>query len=105
VVEAAGLHRRIRDQEGLAYTLDGFAALALYRGDPHAAARAAGAAAAARAALGVAVWPLLRSLADQLSAAIRAALGDEEDRRERSAGAALGPWSALDAALRTEVAA
>jgi predicted ATPase len=105
VVEAAALHRRTRDQEGLAYTLDGFAALALYRGDPHAAARAAGAAAAARAELGVAVWPLLRSLADQLSAAITAALGEEADRRERAAGAALGPWSALDAAVGAAVGA
>jgi predicted ATPase len=97
--EAAELHRRVRDQEGLAYCLDGLAALALALGDARAAARAAGAAEAARVELGVAIWPLLRSLADQLSAAIRGALGDEADREERRAGAADGPWAALAAAL------
>ena len=76
-------------------------------GRPEAAARAAGAAADARAGIGLAVWPLVQSFADQLDAALRAALGEEADVRERAAGAAAGPWVTLDAALAelTEAAA
>ncbi|WP_369139425.1 ATP-binding protein [Modestobacter versicolor] len=96
---AAGLHRRLHDQEGTAYCLDGLSALALASGRPVVAARAAGAAAAARAALGLVVWPLLQSLGDQLDAALRDALGEEADVRERAAGAAAGPWVTLDAVL------
>jgi predicted ATPase len=95
LVESAVLHREVRDQEGLAYCLDGLAALCLALGDPHIAGRLAGAAEAARAALGVTVWPLLQSLATQLDDMVRAALGADEDRRERAAGAAAGPWTAL----------
>ena len=48
----------------------------------------------------MAVWPLLRSLvAAQLGDGVRAALGEDEDRRERAAGAAADPWEALDAGL------
>jgi hypothetical protein len=96
---SAGLHRRLHDQEGTAYCLDGLAGLALATGRPAVAARAAGAAEAARAALGLAVWPLVRSLGDQLDAAIRAALDEQADARERAAGAAAGPWTTLDDVL------
>ena len=99
LVESAHLHREVRDQEGLAYCLDGLAALCLTLGDPHAAGRLAGAAEAARAALGVTVWPLLQSLAAQLDAMVATALGPDDDRRERAAGAAAGPWTALDEGL------
>jgi predicted ATPase len=99
LTESAGVYRLVRDQEGLAYCLDGLAALCLLQGDPAMAARLSGAATAARAAIGVTVWPMLRSLADGFDDAVRAALGDEADRRERAAGAALGPWDALDAGL------
>jgi hypothetical protein len=102
---SAVLHRQVRDQEGLANCLDGLAALVLALGVPRAAARLAGAADAARAALGVAVWPLLRSQIEQLSGAIRAALGEDDEPRERAAGAAAGPWSALDAGLAAVSAA
>jgi hypothetical protein len=99
LVEAAGLHREIRDLEGLAYCLDLLAGLALDLGLPQSAARLAGAAEAARAELGVVVWPLLQSLADQLAHALRGALGEEADRRERSTGAAAGPWTTLEEGL------
>ena len=59
----------------------------------------AGAADAARASLGVAVWPLLQSLVAQLDQMVATALGDEDDRRERAAGAAAGPWTTLDEGL------
>ena len=99
LVESARLHRQVRDQEGLTYCLDGLAALCLASGDPHLAGRLAGAAEAARAELGVTVWPMLRSLAAQLDEMVRAALGEQDDRRERAAGAAAGPWTALEEGL------
>nr|WP_275585955.1 DUF4062 domain-containing protein [Geodermatophilus sabuli] len=97
--EAAVLHRQGRDLEGLAYCLDGLAGLALAEGDAARAARLSGAASAARAELGVVIWPPLRPLARQLCDAIAGALGPDEDRRQRAAGAAMGPWAALDEAL------
>jgi hypothetical protein len=75
------------------------AALCLAMGDPHAAGRLAGAAEAARDELGVTVWPLLQSLAAQLDQMVAGALGAEDDRREREAGAEAGPWTALDEGL------
>ena len=38
-------------------------------------------------------------LADRLREALRAALGAYAEARERAAGAALGPWAALDEEL------
>jgi hypothetical protein len=101
LAEAAALHRRDHDLDGLAYCLDGLAALALARGDAPLAARLAGAAAATRARTGIAVWPPLQPLARQLDDAVTAALGPEEDRRHRAAGARLEPWAALDEGLTT----
>jgi predicted ATPase len=97
--EAAGLHRSLGDLEGLANCLDGLAGLALLQSDARTAARLSGAADAVRTTLGVAVWPLLQSLVAGLADGIRGALGDDADRRERSAGARLDPWDALDAGL------
>jgi hypothetical protein len=42
---------------------------------------------------------MLRSLVAQLADGVRAALGADEDARERAAGAATDPWEALDAGL------
>jgi predicted ATPase len=97
--EAAELHRAVADLEGLANCLTGLAALALASGVPAVAARLAGAAAGARGRLGVTVWPLLQRVYGQLDAALVAALGPDADRRERSAGAALDAWAALDEGL------
>jgi tetratricopeptide (TPR) repeat protein len=96
---AAALHRALGDLEGLAYCLDGLAGLALLTGDARTAAWLSGSADAVRTSIGVAVWPMLRSLVAQLAAGIRAALGPEEERRERAAGAAADAWEALDAGL------
>jgi len=96
---AAALHRAGQDREGLAYCLDGLAGLALLTGDARAAARLSGAADAVRAALGMAVWPMLRPLMAQLDDGIRAGLGDADDRTARAEGAAADPWEVLDAAL------
>ncbi|MGY1660788.1 ATP-binding protein [Geodermatophilus sp. SYSU D00705] len=97
--EAATLHRRDHDLEGLAYCLDGLAGLALARGDAPLAARLIGAAAATRARTGIAVWPPMQPLGRRLDDAVTAALGPEEDRRQRAAGALLDPWAALDEGL------
>lgn len=97
--EAAALHRAGQDREGLAYCLDGLAGLALLTGDARAAARLGGAADAVRTSLGIAVWPMLRPLLDQLAAGIRAALGEAADRAARAEGAAADPWEVLDAGL------
>jgi hypothetical protein len=97
--EAAALHRSTRDLEGVASCLEVLAALALAEDRTAAAARFAGAADAARAGLGVARWSPNQALADRLREALRAAMGDDEERRARAAGAALGPWAALDEAL------
>jgi hypothetical protein len=50
-----------------------------------------GAAEAARAALGIAAWPLLRAQVDRLDAAIGATLGEDDEPREGAVGAAAGP--------------
>jgi hypothetical protein len=99
VTESAGLHRRLHGQEGVAYALDVLAGLALAQGQPHVAARMAGSADAARASLGVAVWPLLQSLADQFAAALRSTLGEDEAQQDTAAGAATDPWEALEEGL------
>ncbi|WP_167760609.1 DUF4062 domain-containing protein [Blastococcus sp. CT_GayMR16] len=96
---AAALHRELGDQEGLAYCLDGLAGLSLLTGDAPAAARLSGTATAVRRSIGVAVWPMLQPLVAQLADGVRAALGEDEDRRERAAGATTDPWAALDAGL------
>jgi tetratricopeptide (TPR) repeat protein len=99
LTEAAALHRRLADREGLAYCLEGLAALALARGRGQVSARLLGAAARIRQVAGIAVWPLLEPLSQQLAAAVRAAVGDAVDAQERAAGAALDPHEALDLGL------
>ena len=99
LVDAAALHRRLQDREGLAYCLDAFAAVALATGAPVAAARLVGAATGIRTAIGAAVWPLMAPFTDALYDGVRAAVGTDADRRERAAGAALRPSDALDYAM------
>ena len=96
---AAALHRAIGDQEGLAYCLEGLAGVSLLSGDARTAAWLCGAADAVRASIGVAVWPMLRSLVAQLADGVRAALGEDAEREARAAGAATDPWEALDTGL------
>ncbi len=96
---AAAVHRRLLDQEGLANCLDGLSGVAVGLGRPAVAARLHGAAARIRQVVGVAVWPLLRPLAEQLVMALRAALGEEAYRAEREVGAAMRPADAVSYAL------
>jgi tetratricopeptide (TPR) repeat protein len=94
---AAGLHRGLRDHEGIAYCLEGFAALSLARGDAPGAARLMGVAAAARRLVGVAVWPFMQPLHERLETFARTALGDAYDPAF-AAGLQEEPLDALDAA-------
>ena len=94
--DAAGVHEELLDQEGSAYCLDGFAALALARGDAELAAELQGAAGHAREVVGVAVWPGMRPLADALAAAVDAALGPAaaaEAGRAAPAGGSPRRWT------------
>jgi predicted ATPase len=93
--DAAGMHAALLDQEGSAYCLDGFAALALMGGNPALAAEIQGAAGHARDVVGVAVWPGMRPLADAMTAAADGALGPSA-REIRSRGARRRIPEALD---------
>ena len=100
LAQSAEVHHRLLDQEGLAYCLAGFAAVALAQGRPHAAARLTGASEGAREKIGVVVWPLLRPLADAVVAAIAAALDPQTYRLEHRRGREMRPVDALHYALQ-----
>jgi predicted ATPase len=97
---AAELHRQVRDQEGLAYCLDGLAGVALASGRTNIAAQLVGAADRIRRIEGLAVWPLMAPLSDQLRQGIAMVLGDGPYAEEHERGAALDPLDALDLGLR-----
>ena len=73
---AAEVHGELLDQEGSAYCLGGFAAVAFAQGKPGPAATLIGAAKHAREVVGAAVWPGMRPLVEAMDAAVHAALGD-----------------------------
>jgi len=73
---AAEVHGRLLDQEGSAYCLGGFAAVAFAQGRAEPAARLIGAAKHARQVVGAAVWPGMRPMVEAMDAAVRAAVGD-----------------------------
>ncbi|HZB50678.1 MAG TPA: hypothetical protein VE547_16440, partial [Mycobacteriales bacterium] len=73
---AAEVHGGLLDQEGSAYCLGGFAAIAFAQGRPGPAATLIGAAKHARDVVGAAVWPGMRPLVEAMDAAVRAAVGD-----------------------------
>jgi predicted ATPase len=85
--DAAAVHSALLDQEGSAYCLDGFAGLALAAGDAGLAAELQGAAAHARAVVGVAVWPGMRPLAEAMTAAVDGVLGAGPAAAARARGA------------------
>ncbi|MGZ4648983.1 MAG: DUF4062 domain-containing protein [Kineosporiaceae bacterium] len=97
---AADLHRGLGDYEGMAYSLEGFAGLALAGSRPELAARLLGAASRARELVGLAVWPFLRPLRDQLDGLARAALPAAEFDAAFAAGRELDPVAALELAVR-----
>ena len=99
LARSAEVNRRLLYDEGISYCLDEYAGLALALNRPEVAARLAGAAAHTREVVGVAIYPLLRPLADTLAAAVRAGLDPETFAREWAAGAAMRPGDALDRAV------
>lgn len=98
--QSAGIHRHIRSLEGLAYTLDGLAGVALMQGNPQAAAVALGSSRAIRDRIGIKqVWPLLRPTTQALNDAVRTTLGDQRFEAARQEGAKLRSEEAIDRAL------
>lgn len=86
---SAEVHERLLDQEGSAYCLGGFAAVAFAQGRPGPAATLIGAAKHARDVVGAAVWPGMRPLVEAMDAAVRAALGDAAYDAALAEGAAM----------------
>jgi tetratricopeptide (TPR) repeat protein len=74
------------DQEGLAYCLDGFAAVAQADGNPQAAVRLHAAAAHRRDVIGISTWPELQPLLDEWVDAARSALEKPRFEQEWAAG-------------------
>src|ERR1700712_4917508 len=83
---AAEIHERLRDQEGSAYCIDGFAAIAIGQGRFDVAGRLLGAAAHAREIVGVAVWPAMQAVMSTITAAVADRLGEPAYSRIRREG-------------------
>jgi hypothetical protein len=77
VLDGAAANRRGGHPTGIAYSLEGLAAVALTDGQPAVAARALAAADAARRDVASPLWPVLTPLVDGLTARARNKLGDE----------------------------
>ena len=77
VLDGAAANRRGGHPSGIAYSLEGLAAVALTDGRPAVAARALAAADAARRDVASPLWPVLTPLVDGLTARARNKLGDE----------------------------
>ncbi|MFL6128280.1 MAG: ATP-binding protein [Mycobacteriales bacterium] len=86
---AAEVHGEQLDQEGSAYCLGGFAAVAFAKGRAEPAARLIGAAKHAREVVGAAVWPGMRPLVEAMDAAVQSALGDAAYAAALTEGAAM----------------
>ena len=76
VLDGAAANRRGGHPTGIAYSLEGLAAVALADGRPAAAARALAAADAARRHLASPLWPVLAPLVDDLNTRARTESGD-----------------------------
>jgi hypothetical protein len=77
VLDGAAANRRGGHPSGIAYSLEGLAAVALADGRPAVAARALAAAAAARRDVASPLWPVLTPLVDDLTARARHQLADQ----------------------------
>ncbi len=98
--DSARAYQRVQDREGVTYTLDGLAAVALAQGNPEAAAKAIGAADATRAEIGVGVYPIIqRSFRGPLLAAVQAARGADAFQAAHAAGSETDPDQAIDELL------
>jgi hypothetical protein len=94
VVEGARINRRGGQPTGMAYSLDGLAALALSAGRPATAARALGAARAIRDRAGHPPSAAFLPLLDDVRTRTCAALGEEPYRAAETDGAG---WTAVEA--------
>ena len=97
---AADLHRRLGDQEGLAYCITGLAGVATASGRTELAATLIGAADRILQVQGLAIWPLMVPLFDQLQESVRTMLGDVAYEQEHARGEAMEPLDALDPGFR-----
>jgi hypothetical protein len=79
VLEGAAINRRNGHPTGIAYSLEGLAAVALADGRPAAALRALAAAAAARSDVASPLWPVLTPLVADLTARSEDALGERAE--------------------------
>ena len=79
VLDGAESNRRGGHPSGIAYSLEGLAAVALADGRPAVAARALAAAAAARRDVASPLWPVLTPLVDDLTDRARKQLADHAD--------------------------
>ena len=85
-LEGAAANRRGGHPTGIAYSLEGLAAVALADRRPAVAARALAAASAARRDVASPLWPVLTPLVDDLTARAREQLGADADRPSPKAG-------------------
>jgi predicted ATPase len=99
----AELHIQLLDYEGSAYGLSGLAGLALAQGRGPAAARLIGASGYARQVVGATIWPGMQSMADDLAAAVAAALGPAAFAAATTAGARMRIPDALRYGLAATV--
>jgi hypothetical protein len=76
VLDGAAVNRRSGHPTGVAYSLEGLAAVAVADGHPAAAVRALAAANAARHDVASPLWPVLTPMVDATMARARAALGE-----------------------------
>ena len=98
VIDGARINRRGGQPSGMAYSLDGLAAMSLSAGRPGVAARALAAARAVREAVGHPASAAFAPLLDDLRTRARSALGDEAYEAAAAEGR---EWTALDALDRT----
>ena len=87
-------------QEGLAYCITGPAGVATASGRTELAATLIGAADRILQVQGLAIWPLMVPLFDQLQESVRTMLGDAAYEQEHARGEAMEPLDALDPGLR-----
>ncbi len=100
LMEAAEIHRGQPGQEGLAYTLDGFAAVLVAGGRTEDAMRVLGCSDRIRAVAGLVIWPLMQPMAEGFAAALTSMLGAGAARKLRAEGAATPPLVMLDHAVQ-----
>ncbi|MGY1681973.1 adenylate/guanylate cyclase domain-containing protein [Geodermatophilus sp. SYSU D01176] len=98
VVDGARINRRGGQPSGMAYSLDGLAAMSLSAGLPEVAARALAAAHAVREGVGHPASAAFTPLLEDLLTRARSALGDEAYEAAAAEGRA---WTVLDALDRT----